>query len=289
MKFRWRGKPKLFGFDEVFYLKQYPDLADLGIAPQEHYLTEGWRQGRDPCANFSTNGYLAENPDVAAAGINPLVHFLEHGISEGRQGWSKSPTESTLLDANNEEHIFEHFIALCCTEKPAVVCEVGTFQAIPGRSTHSYRLFPEVKRTDYVMVDLRVGPDVDVVADIQQLPDVWTGRFNAFIAIAVFEHLERPWIGAKEVARVLAPGGLCFVGTHQTFPLHGYPNDFYRFSKNALTSIFKDAGLEILKVGYEDRCMVIPPRRILPIREVEKWNQEFPSYCAVSLIGRKPA
>lgn len=39
MKFRWRGKPKLFGFDEVFYLKQYPDLADLGIAPQEHYLT----------------------------------------------------------------------------------------------------------------------------------------------------------------------------------------------------------------------------------------------------------
>jgi 2-polyprenyl-3-methyl-5-hydroxy-6-metoxy-1,4-benzoquinol methylase len=45
--------------------------------------------------------------------------------------------------------------------------------------------------------------------------------FDALVAVAVFEHLERPWIAAKEVARVLKPGGFAYVSTHQTFPLHG--------------------------------------------------------------------
>jgi serralysin len=44
----------------------------------------GWKEGRDPSADFDTLGYLAANPDVAAANINPLEHYLMFGVYEGR-------------------------------------------------------------------------------------------------------------------------------------------------------------------------------------------------------------
>lgn len=78
---------RLGGFNEAFYLWKYPDVASQGIDPLKHYLEHGWREGRDPCESFSTDGYLAHNPDVRAAGVNPLVHFWETGLAEGRTGW----------------------------------------------------------------------------------------------------------------------------------------------------------------------------------------------------------
>jgi SAM-dependent methyltransferase len=88
-----------------------------------------------------------------------------------------------------------------------------------------------------------------VTADLHVLPQDWARRFDALVAVAVFEHLERPWIAAKEVARVLKPAGWCYISTHQTFPLHGYPSDFFRFSKEALALIFCDADLHVEEVG----------------------------------------
>lgn len=71
-------------FDKAWYLKTYPDVAESGVDPIEHYLQFGAAEGRDPGPEFSTSSYLSGNPDVAAAGINPLVHFIRHGRDEGR-------------------------------------------------------------------------------------------------------------------------------------------------------------------------------------------------------------
>jgi hypothetical protein len=49
-----------------------------------HFSSVGWRQGRDPNANFSVAWYLYAYPDVAASGMNPLVHYLRWGKSEKR-------------------------------------------------------------------------------------------------------------------------------------------------------------------------------------------------------------
>ena len=57
-----------------------------GINPLIHFVEHGWREGRDPSAEFSLAQYRAANPDVEAAGVNPLVHYLLLGRSEGRGG-----------------------------------------------------------------------------------------------------------------------------------------------------------------------------------------------------------
>lgn len=183
----------------------------------------------------------------------------------------------------------DRFAALAAERRPTSVLEVGTLQSVAGRPTHQHGLFPWVARADYLMVDAAPGPDVDLVADLHALPAEWTDRFGAFVAFAVFEHLERPWIAAREVARVLAPGGLFLVSTHQTFPLHGYPRDYFRFSKEALALIFADVGLEVIEASYLHRCKIVAPDAVVPSDKLEAWNRHYPSWILVNAIGRKPA
>ncbi len=168
------------------------------------------------------------------------------------------------------------------------VLEVGTLQSVPGRSTHGRAAFPLVRDEDYVKLDVAPGPDVDVVGDVHALPAEWSGRYDAFIAQAVWEHLQRPWIAAREVARVLAPGGKFFVVTHQTFPIHGYPSDYFRFSREALRLLFEDAGLVVDACDYKHRCLIVPMPPVLAPEQIDIWNKTYPSYILVGAAGRKP-
>ncbi|MCR5876517.1 hypothetical protein LRS10_21650 [Phenylobacterium sp. J426] len=72
-------------FDRRFYLALSPDLVAAGADPLHHFLTHGWREGRDPNPNFSVRGYLHEYPEVAETGVNPFVHYLRRGRREGRE------------------------------------------------------------------------------------------------------------------------------------------------------------------------------------------------------------
>lgn len=76
-------------FDSHFYLEKYHDVAeakrtDPNFDPIRHYISSGWREGRDPSAAFSTADYIRLNSDVRHAGINPFYHYLTSGKSEGR-------------------------------------------------------------------------------------------------------------------------------------------------------------------------------------------------------------
>lgn len=83
-------------FDPEFYVVRYPDVTD---DPLDHFLTFGWREGRDPAPWFSTAFYLEANPDVGAAGLNPFCHYLEHGREEGR---AVGPAELPAVDRSWE-------------------------------------------------------------------------------------------------------------------------------------------------------------------------------------------
>ena len=69
---------------EAWYLRQYPDVAAVGVPPSLHYVLYGGFEGRDPSPMFSSQAYLSANPDVMAAKTNPLVHYLQKGRYENR-------------------------------------------------------------------------------------------------------------------------------------------------------------------------------------------------------------
>lgn len=71
-------------FDEEYYLEQYPDVAQSGLDPIDHYMRYGASESRNPSAMFDTAYYLRNNPDVVRKKLNPLLHFVMFGWKQLR-------------------------------------------------------------------------------------------------------------------------------------------------------------------------------------------------------------
>ncbi|SAL66494.1 glycosyl transferase, group 1 [Caballeronia arvi] len=83
---RWRSllrDCKLFV--PAWYRARNPDVAQAGVDELTHYLTRGWREGRNPGPEFDGSYYLSRYPDVAASGIPPLLHYWVTGRKELRR------------------------------------------------------------------------------------------------------------------------------------------------------------------------------------------------------------
>lgn len=137
---------------------------------------------------------------------------------------------------------------------PAVL-HLGS-RIVAGQPDAVRKFFPASTR--FVGVDFIAGPGVDRVMDIHKLgEDPTLGDFGVIWSDAVLEHLERPWVAAAAMAKVTRLGGICFHITHQTFPLHAVPNDYWRFSTEGLRVLFcADTGWETLRAAYCWPCAV---------------------------------
>lgn len=156
------------------------------------------------------------------------------------------------------------------------VLELGTKRQ-HGVPTHHAAWLPA--GATHVMSDIEDGEDVDVVADAHDLAPFDDGSFDVFIAVSTWEHLARPWIAAEQAARVLRPGGLVYVATHQTFPIHGYPSDYFRFSDEAMKVLFGPPLFSQQWASYQFPSQIIPPP------EVTRWNTAAPNYLNVDCFA----
>ena len=64
-------------FDSEYYLANNEDVKKAKVDPIKHYLKFGWKEGRNPSADFNGNEYLNKRPGVRVAGICPLVHYIK--------------------------------------------------------------------------------------------------------------------------------------------------------------------------------------------------------------------
>ena len=100
----------------------------------------------------------------------------------------------------------------------------------------------DLGRGQWTGIDMQEGHGVDLVADIHTLPVNWKGRFSAVLCSEVLEHVARPWKALPELRRVIRPGGWIVVTTLTSFPIHGFPDDFYRYTPSGLKLLLEDAG-----------------------------------------------
>ena len=99
-------------------------------------------------------------------------------------------------------------------------------------------------------MDMQPGPGVDVVADLHKLPAEWAGRFSGVLCSEVLEHVARPWVALPALREVIRPGGWLVVTTLFSFPEHGFPDDFYRYTRSGLTLLLEDAGFVDVSTEY---------------------------------------
>jgi SAM-dependent methyltransferase len=128
-------------------------------------------------------------------------------------------------------------------ELPGPILEVGSYQ-VPGQENIAElrRLFPD---RPYTGIDVRPGPGVDQVADVEQLPFA-DASFGTVLALNTFEHVPRFWKGFAEIARVLRPDGALLVSCPFYFRVHNHPGDYWRFTPMALETLLEDYPSKIL-------------------------------------------
>lgn len=137
----------------------------------------------------------------------------------------------------------------------------------------------------YVSFDIIDGPNVDVVGDAHELSKYFRpGSFDAVMSSATFEHLAMPWKVVVEISRVLKPGGLVCVATHQTWPVHDIPWDFWRFSEYSWRCLFNEGtGFEIVGAAMGETADVVP--RLMSV--VTAGMPGNPSYLGSIVVARK--
>ena len=64
-------------FDAAYYLQTYQDVADARVDPFEHFMLQGFREGRNPSAAFDTRFYIQRHLKGNTE-QNPLAHYLKN-------------------------------------------------------------------------------------------------------------------------------------------------------------------------------------------------------------------
>ena len=85
-------------------------------------------------------------------------------------------------------------------------------------------------------------PSTDVLGVGEKLPFI-NDSFDFVISSVVLEHVKDPFACAREIVRVLRPGGELFCAAPFLQPRHGYPNHYYNMTREGLVNLF--SGLTI--------------------------------------------
>lgn len=80
-------------------------------------------------------------------------------------------------------------------------------------------------------------PSTDVLGVGEELPFL-DNSFDAVFSLAVLEHVKDPFQCARELARVLKPGGTLYAAVPFLQPYHGYPHHYYNMTHQGLANLF---------------------------------------------------
>lgn len=127
------------------------------------------------------------------------------------------------------------------------VLEIGSRMHTPGAWWVNNR---DLARGAWLGMDMQPGHNVDAVFSVETMPSDWAGRFSGVLCSEVLEHVSRPWAALPKVRDVLRPGGWIVVTTLFSFPVHAFPSDFYRYTREGLHLLLADAGFDSITTAY---------------------------------------
>ncbi len=129
---------------------------------------------------------------------------------------------------------------------PGKMLEVGSKSARLG-----HRPLFEKNGWTATGIDLKQGPNVDVVLEDPFSFPFENGYFDVIISDAMLEHNSMFWISFMEMARVLRIGGLMIHITPSRGPEHRAPQDCWRFYRDGMKAAGEWCGMEMLRTSTD--------------------------------------
>lgn len=109
---------------------------------------------------------------------------------------------------------------------------------IVGSQVYGGKEDRRLRYADSVGMDMLEGPGVDLVIDLEEPLRDGLGQFDHVECMSVLEHSRRPWLLAANVERLMKPGATLFFSIPFIWRFHGYPNDHWRMTPEALLHVF---------------------------------------------------
>jgi hypothetical protein len=221
----------LDNYDEEHYVATNPDVKGYVPAPYQHLIEHGLAEGRK--IRFDGKVIAAK-----ARKIKRIKRLVKPGLPytriEGRCGKALCFLDDDLkarFGVEDTENVSAHeygpeVVALIEEYKDGLLLDCGA-----GRRPVYYENVVNYEIVDY--------DSTDVLGVAEVLPFV-DNAFDAVISIAVLEHVRDPFSAAREIMRVLKPGGKLFCCVPFLQPVHGYPNHYYNMSHVGLANLFRD-------------------------------------------------
>lgn len=219
--------------------------------------------------NFDEFAYLLANPDVAAAVKagsieSGKVHFDAFGRNEKRLLRTAPEAIEPLRKAKLRrfsDSLRGDMPSTQTSGKPDYLSDelrqvsgIASTDAVSSNSYDRLAISLIEKHKNGLVLDCGAGrrdvyyenvvnfeivdyDTTDVLGVGEELP-FKDGTFDAVISIAVLEHVKDPFRCAREIIRVLKPGGELYCAVPLLQPLHGYPHHYYNMTHQGLRSLF---------------------------------------------------
>jgi hypothetical protein len=122
---------------------------------------------------------------------------------------------------------------------------------------------------DAVGVDIQDGAGVDIVADLEHVCVDGIAGFAHVECMSVLEHSLRPWHLAKTIEDdLMERGGTLFVTVPFIWRVHGYPDDYWRFTISGVKALF--SRIEWKHEAYSGRGLT-DEKGITSARSADDW------------------
>ena len=142
-----------------------------------------------------------------------------------------------------------------------------------------------------VGLDQTSGRGVDIVCDLTGDCEALAGeRFGVILCCSVLEHCAQPWQAAANLVQHLLPHGLLYVSVPWIWRYHEYPQDYWRFSAEAIKVLFPTIEWKRTAYATQRKGEVLsnvspdgPPWRI-----PKKNGRVYLASQMLCMIGRRP-
>lgn len=131
---------------------------------------------------------------------------------------------------------------------------------------------------DAVGVDMLQGPGVDLVLNLEEELPGDLGQFYHIECMSVLEHSRRPWLLAANLDRLMRPGATIFVTVPFVFRIHGYPDDYFRFTPNGIRAIFPGVTWEAMALASD---VLSDGPKLRMVRQ----NGDYPYFARTETVG----
>jgi len=123
------------------------------------------------------------------------------------------------------------------------IFEFGSLQVSDQEGFADLRpIFPD---REYVGCDMRDGPGVDRILDLQNI-EISSESVGTVLILDTLEHVDYPRIALEEVYRILKLNGIVVITSVMNFPIHDFPCDYWRFTPDGFKSLLNYFGSQFV-------------------------------------------